>query len=88
MWIPALEGLHPEATFPIENGPHQEFKCLDCHRVSLGASRGGQNTDCVGCHTGEHERTKMDEKHQEEPGYVFDVNNPHFCLECHPNGDN
>lgn len=88
MWMPALDGLHPEATFPIADGPHQEFQCLECHKASLGPSQGGENTDCVGCHTGEHDRPKMDEKHQQVIDYVFDVNNPHFCLECHPNGRN
>jgi hypothetical protein len=88
MWIPALDGLHPEDRFPIGDGPHQEFECLECHKTNLGSSTDGQNTDCVGCHTGEHARQKVDEKHQEVPEYLFDVNNPHFCLECHPNGRN
>jgi hypothetical protein len=86
MWIPALDGLHPEATFPIADGPHQEFLCLECHKANLGPSQDGQNTDCVGCHTGEHARQEVDDQHQEVPEYVFDVANPHFCLECHPNG--
>ena len=30
---------------------------------------GGENTDCVGCHDGEHTRAKMDGKHDEEPDY-------------------
>jgi hypothetical protein len=86
MWIPALDGLHPEAQFPTNTGPHEPFECLDCHDASLGPSQDGANTDCVGCHTGEHARQRVDEQHQEEPDYVFDPNNPHFCLECHPRG--
>lgn len=85
-WIPALDGFHPNDRFPISSGPHEKFECLSCHDADLGPSQGGQNTDCIGCHTGAHSRAKMDDKHSEEPDYSFDENNPHFCLDCHPNG--
>jgi hypothetical protein len=87
-WQPALGGAHPESAFPIRSGPHSGFGCFDCHDPeNLGPSSvDGANTDCIGCHTGEHSRTKMDEKHQEEPGYVWDDGMPHFCLTCHPTG--
>jgi hypothetical protein len=49
------------------------------------------NTDCIGCHTGEHALGRVDGQHDEEPDYFAergDASNPHFCLVCHPNGRN
>lgn len=85
-WRPALEGAHPEANFPVAEGPHKSVECVECHKASLGPSTDGQNTDCIGCHTGEHNRAKMDDKHHEEPDYNWRDAVPNFCLECHPNG--
>lgn len=85
-WVPALDGVHPEAAFPIARGPHDPYLCLDCHDPTLGESTNGMNTDCVGCHTGDHERRKMDEKHHEVSGYVAGSESVNFCLGCHPNG--
>jgi hypothetical protein len=79
------EGKHPEDRFPIRGGPHQ-FACLDCHEPERGSYVAGENTDCVGCHTGEHSRARVDAEHREEPGYVFDPDRPSFCLRCHPSG--
>jgi hypothetical protein len=78
---------HPEDRFPIQSGPHRRFACLDCHRPALGEYALGANTDCVGCHTGEHARDEVDREHREVGGYAFDPANPHFCLRCHPRGD-
>ena len=84
-WTPALGGAHPEGRFPITSGPHSRFGCLDCHDPSLGSSTGGMNTDCVGCHTGEH--ANEDSGHREVRGYPTGPDrSPHFCLDCHPNG--
>lgn len=85
-WQPALEGAHPNAAFPITSGAHERFSCFDCHDPDRGSSIGGANTDCVGCHTGEHSRSRSDDQHNEVSGYQFDPNRPNFCLECHPDG--
>jgi hypothetical protein len=87
-WTPALMGTHPEGRFPIAGGPHSGFQCLDCHDPDLGASTGGMNTDCVGCHTGEHTRARMDRVHEGESGYPTGAAPPNFCLDCHPAGRN
>lgn len=87
-WSPALEGAvaHPTSRFPI-NGKH-DFACLDCHDPALGPSTGGMNTNCVGCHTGEHTRARMDRKHNEVRDYPSGDAAPNFCLMCHPDGRN
>lgn len=87
-WRPAMGGAHPEGAFPIANGAHAGIACLDCHDPSLGAPQRGMNTDCVGCHTGQHARSLLDSKHVEVPGYPAGAAAPNFCLECHPNGRN
>lgn len=89
-WKPALNGAHPENKFPIKTGAHSRasITCTSCHNPMLGTSAGGKNTDCVGCHTGEHTRAKMDEKHKEERDYPLGPAAPNFCLKCHPNGKN
>ncbi len=84
-WTPASGGNHPEARFPIETGPHKVVRCLDCHNDSLGPT-GKANADCVGCHTGEHSRSKMDAEHHEVSGYPAGAAPPNFCLDCHPSG--
>ena len=87
-WTPAVGGLHPENAFPIESGPHQEYRndCVSCHNPNLGSPVDGENADCVGCHDGDHTRAKMDEKHSEEPDYPSGAAPPNFCLDCHENG--
>lgn len=86
-WKPATGGAHPESRFPIATGPHGPFECSSCHKESLGPL-GKDNTDCVGCHTGVHTRTRMDEKHKEVAGYPRGSASPNFCLSCHANGRN
>ncbi len=85
-WRPALDGIHPESAFPIENGPHEKFECTDCHDPALGPSTDGMNTDCIGCHTGEHRESEVRDQHQEVPDFSYTPAMPNFCLECHPNG--
>lgn len=84
-WTPAVGG-HPEAAFPIERGDHRGIDCNDCHDASLGPYTDGLNADCVGCHTGEHDRSRMDDKHDDVRGYPGDDRLPSFCLDCHPAG--
>lgn len=79
---------HPEAAFPIATGQHSRFACNDCHNPALGSNIDGANTDCIGCHTGEHTRSRVDADHNEVSGYPRGDPNPHFCLECHPDGNN
>ena len=61
--------------FPIASGPHRTA-CATCHQ-------GGtlQVFTCLVCH--EHDRTRMDDKHKERPGYRYDSL---ACYSCHPNG--
>jgi hypothetical protein len=82
-WTPALDGVHPEDKFPVQSGNHM-LACLTCHNLALGASTGGANTDCIGCHT--HARSTVDGQHAGVSGYIFDASMPHFCLTCHPDG--
>lgn len=86
-WTPATGG-HPEAAFRIASGDHRDIECLECHDPSLGSYRGGVNTDCVGCHEGEHTRSRMDDKHREVRDYPGDDSLPSFCLRCHEDGRN
>jgi hypothetical protein len=87
-WVPALDGDHPEDAFPINGGDHGDIKCLECHDPDLGSSSDGMNVSCIGCHTGEHDRAEMDDKHHEEPRYQWDDSRPAFCRDCHPRGSN
>jgi len=82
----ALGATHPERAFPISGGPHGPFDCQDCHDPTRGANRGGMNTDCIGCHTGEHRRSRLDSKHADVSGYPRGAAPPNFCLDCHANG--
>jgi hypothetical protein len=84
-WHPAL-GLHPDDRFPIRGGPHLAVTCGECHDPARGAYAAGENTSCVGCHTGEHARARVDGQHRGIPDYAFDAANPRFCLSCHPKG--
>lgn len=84
-WTPATGGKHPESAFPISSGPHREFECMECHNAELGPNGKG-NADCVGCHTGEHRRSKADEQHHEVSRYPSGDAPPNFCLDCHPKG--
>jgi len=93
-WTPALHGAHPEATFPISLGAHSGLRGFDCHNPALGTCTGGMNTDCIGCHTGQHSVGVVDGQHREVAGYRASAGTPtgstshHFCLDCHPAGRN
>ena len=79
-WTPAEYKVHDDRDFPIYSGKHEgEWSlCIDCHL----------NPDdysiftCIDCH--KHEKTKMDEEHDEESGYVYESQ---ACFKCHPDGD-
>jgi hypothetical protein len=62
-------------SFPLR-GKH-DVSCNECHI--------GGNTiqfNCLMCH--EHERSRMDDKHDEVRNYRYDSS---ACLECHPGGE-
>jgi hypothetical protein len=61
--------------FPIDSGAHARFDCVECHQSST------REFSCILCH--EHEKNRMDEKHHEVGGYVY---NSQACYSCHPNG--
>lgn len=81
-WTPATGGTHPEAAFPIADGPHKEIECLDCHDLALGPMGAG-NADCVQCHA----RGEADKDHDEVRDYPSGSAPVNFCLDCHPKGD-
>ncbi len=85
-WLPATGGGHPDNKFPL-SGPHSKPKCADCHDAAL-SSNAKDNINCVGCHTGEHSRAKMDGKgdHQDDPKYPKGSAPVDFCLDCHADG--
>jgi hypothetical protein len=78
-WEDAIFTEHDALYFPIFSGAHRNKwgSCAECHEVT---SDFGAFT-CLSCH--EHERTRMDEKHKEEQGYIY---NSAECFDCHPNG--
>jgi Cytochrome c3 len=82
---------HPEARFPIAGGAHGGIACTECHLASLGPVNGAANTDCIHCHTGQHDKSRMDDAHlghDGAAGYSWDEAMPHNCLSCHPDGRN
>jgi hypothetical protein len=87
-WKPAIGGAHPEASFPISTGPHSAagVSCTSCHDPARGASTAGQNTDCIHCHVGAHNRPAIDAKHTGVAGYPGPNAPPNFCIGCHPRG--
>jgi hypothetical protein len=46
------------------------------------------NVSCIGCHTGEHSMTRMNDQHHEVGDYDWDESRPAFCRDCHPRGRN
>jgi len=84
-WQPASGGNHPQNLFSI-TGRH-DYPCNDCHNPALGPNGAG-NTDCVGCHDGEHTLARMDNEHQGEVrNYPTGAGRaPNFCLQCHADG--
>jgi hypothetical protein len=91
LWTGASGGTHPEARFPIKTGSHSNvaIACADCHIAALGSPVMGQNTDCVHCHIGAHQRPAMDAAHARlnVAGYPGpNAASPNFCFSCHPKG--
>ncbi len=77
-WEPATFE-HDTRFFPINSGAHggRWSQCADCH-----VNPGDLSVfSCLGCH--EHSQSRMDEKHREESGYVYESGQ---CLSCHPRG--
>jgi len=63
-------------SFPIESGKHSQWVCTDCH-----ISANYRDFSCINCHA--HDKTRMDNKHREVPGYAY---NSQSCYACHPQG--
>ena len=64
-------------SFPINSGAHKKLDCTDCHTNPSSYVQ----FSCLTCH--EHSQSKMNNKHEEVSGYVYQSN---ACLSCHPNG--
>jgi len=79
-WKPAEFKQHDTQYFPIYSGDHRgEWNnCIDCHP---NPGNYAQFT-CIDCH--EHNKTDMDDEHDDVGGYVYESV---ACLECHPTGD-
>jgi hypothetical protein len=71
------DGANFDHTFEIFRGAHSEEwdLCQDCHVTPDDFS----DFYCLDCHL----RPKMDDKHKEEPGYLYDSMT---CVSCHPTG--
>lgn len=78
VWSPSTFN-HDAQYFPIYSGEHRgEWNsCADCHTEPTNYSV----FSCILCH--EHNKTEMDNKHNEVTGYVYNSVN---CLACHPTG--
>lgn len=77
-WIPSTFN-HDQLYFPIYSGKHRNTwsDCRTCHTNKSNYSI----FSCLNCH--EHRRERMDDKHRNVSGYVYESN---ACLSCHPNG--
>lgn len=78
-WAPTTLN-HDQQYFPIYSGKHRNewTTCIICHTNPSKFSV----FSCITCH--EHNRAKMDRKHINVPGYVY---NSQACYNCHLNGD-
>lgn len=74
-WTPAT--FDHEKYFPIKSGKHQGINCIECHTNSANYAIFA----CTNCH--EHSKSRMDSKHDEVGGYVYNSTN---CYSCHPKG--
>ena len=70
---------HDAVYFPINSGTHagEWSGCNDCHVVSGSF----QIFECITCH--EHSESRMNQEHDDEPGYVYESS---MCYGCHPRG--
>jgi hypothetical protein len=78
-WEGATFADHDAVAFPIFSGAHRGRwdSCQTCHTTA----NDFRSFTCFNCH--EHDRARMDEKHREESGYVYQSN---ACYSCHPRG--
>jgi Zn finger protein HypA/HybF involved in hydrogenase expression len=78
-WIPSTFN-HDQQYFPIFSGKHKNKwdNCSICHINPNNFS----DFSCITCH--EHNKTRMDDKHRDVNGYVY---NSQACLNCHPTGE-
>jgi hypothetical protein len=65
---------HP---FPIQTGRHAGLSCFACHDNPANRPQ----FTCTNCH--DHEPGRMQDKHDDVPGYVYATPN---CFTCHPTG--
>jgi hypothetical protein len=77
-WTPSTFN-HDQMYFPIFSGKHRNTwsNCRTCHTTPSNYSV----FSCLNCH--EHRRERMDDKHRNVSGYIYESN---ACLSCHPNG--
>lgn len=71
------QGANFDHDFDIDRGPHRNLSCNDCHLNSASYAQ----FSCTHCH--EHRKSKMDDVHEDENGYVWESS---ACLSCHPDG--
>ncbi len=64
--------------FVIDRGAHKNLSCTDCHLNSGNYSI----FSCIHCH--DHRKSKMDDVHDDEAGYVWENS---ACYSCHPTGE-
>jgi hypothetical protein len=79
-WGRALPDVdHDGLYFPIYRGRHRNEwdGCDTCHTNPSDYSQ----FTCFNCHA--HDRATMDERHDDESGYIYDSQ---ACYECHPDG--
>ncbi len=79
-WKPASYTQHDSQAFPIYSGKHKGewSSCTECHSNPASFAV----FTCINCH--EHNKTEMDNKHNEISGYIYDSPS---CLNCHPTGN-
>ncbi|MCS7053352.1 MAG: hypothetical protein NZM09_06410 [Ignavibacterium sp.] len=77
-WIPSNFN-HDQMYFPIFSGKHRNT-WNDCRICHINTANYGIFS-CLNCH--EHRKSRMDDKHRDVPGYVYESN---ACLSCHPTG--
>ncbi len=78
-WTDATFLDHDVLFFPVNSGKHRGrwSGCQTCHTIPDDFS----TFTCFECH--QHEKSRMDDKHADEPGYVYDSR---VCIQCHPDG--
>ncbi len=82
-WVPT-EMVHHDRFFPIYSGAHRGewTSCnTECHVDQSDYSVFSCGLNGV-CH--EHDRSEMDDKHDDEGGYVYES---WACYNCHPSGE-